>query len=707
MANYNFAKTEAPFDIGAGADIDSDGKITLLDVIKLREALVNNVNPDDKDSMIGETIDAEYASDFTVAKVFSDNMVVQRNEQIRVWGFAPESENGKKVSATFKGMFAESLIENGEWCVTFGACLMEDTFGAQMNVYTDEKTVTFYDVLVGDVYLTMGQSNMNYTVTNHFSYDNPATQGGGEAAIDPNSIIRLNHLSNAGGVYDKMGSDYVYSDLTNTTAWTKTTVENTKKFSAIGYYFAKQLTEKNPDVPVGMIQISKGGAPLVSFLPNDLADKWNADYLDANDGKYYSNITREHMGRYFYNCYLAPISKYAIAGVVWYQGESNNGIDESMKYNATFADLMTRLRSTHNVTNKNFPVFITELPSIYQKPADSTATTWYYMDLGMIRATMGAIPTVLDNSYVSASSDLWNDRTYYNNLHPNCKYEQSERLAAIADVIINKNGILDEATGPIYESAVISADKKSAVITFSNVGEGLTTISGGTDVLGILGLKADKPGQITVNPTSATITAPNQITVTFDTEVKAVAYNCVSADYYGETLNLCNSYGCPATAFLTPYTETQIGTYKSEDFKDTSYGSLTYKSKAIDSLTANGSNIFEVGQVGSGLAAAGNRIELPQGTERLSTAGWIVFYDQEIMMFGYSIDGGDAIFNTYPSDAETGVINAGGTYAKRFTISINTTDLAVGDHPVYLLALVEVDGRVAVKLLKITISVTE
>ena len=108
-----------------------------------------------KDVMIGETLDAPYASDFTVAKIFSDDMVVQRNEHIRVWGFANESENGKKVSGEFKGMFAEALIENGEWTLTFTARLQADTEGAEMKIYTDKKTVTFKNVLVGDVYLIM------------------------------------------------------------------------------------------------------------------------------------------------------------------------------------------------------------------------------------------------------------------------------------------------------------------------------------------------------------------------------------------------------------------------------------------------------------------------------------------------------------------------------------------------------------------------
>ena len=655
------------------------------------------------DVMIGETLEAEYAADFTVARVFSNDMVVQRREHIRVWGFAPESENGKKVSGEFKGMFAEALVENGEWCLTFGARLEADVNGAEMKIYTDKKTVTFEGVLVGDVYLVMGQSNANYSVSNHFAYTDSATQGGGEAAIDPNSIIRLNHLNNAGGSYDKAGTDYVYSDLTNTIAWTKTTTERTTQFSALGYYFARHLTENDPTVPVGVMQLAKGGAPIVSFLPNDLADKWQGDYLNENDGLYYSNVSSDHLGRYFYNCYLSPISRYAIAGIVWYQGESNNSITEAMKYNETFADLMTRLRSTHNVINKDFPVFITELPTIYQKPSGYTGT-WHFMELGMIRSYMGSIPTILENSYVAASSDLWADREYYNNLHPNCKYEQAERLSDLATVVVNKNGTLDEATGPVFKNAVISADKKTVVITFTNVGQGITTKDGGNAVLGIIGLREDSMGHVAVNPISATVTDIDQITVVFDVEVKAVAYNYQSEDFYGETINLCNSFGCPAPAFLSSYTEREIGNYAAEDFFTTDFAGVQFKRKSIDTLTANGKGLFPTGGVLDGLAAAGNRVEVQEGTAKLSTYGWIAF-GHKIIMLGYSIDGGDAIFNTYPTAAGAAVINAGGQYAKRFTINMDISRLVAGDHTVDVLALVDVKDGVAVKFLSFTVSI--
>ena len=186
------------------------------------------------DVMIGETLEAEPAADFTVSRVFSDYMVVQRGEHIRVWGFAPESENGKKVSGEFKGMFAEALVENGEWCITFGARLDADTVGAEMTIYAgDNKTVTFKDVLVGDVYLVLGQSNAALALSE-------SIKGGNDVDIDENSIIRLNYLNGGGGTYAEKGTDYVYKDLENTTLWTKTTQAQALSFSVIGYHFTQE-----------------------------------------------------------------------------------------------------------------------------------------------------------------------------------------------------------------------------------------------------------------------------------------------------------------------------------------------------------------------------------------------------------------------------------------------------------------------------------
>ena len=659
------------------------------------------------DVMVGETIDAEYAASFTVAKIFSNDMVVQRNEHIRVWGFAPASENGKKVSGEFKGMFAEALIENGEWCLTFGARLEADTQGAEMKIYTDSHKVVFSGVLVGDVYLVMGQSNAAYTVSNHIAYTDPATQGGGKDAIDPDSIIRLNFLNGSGGAYPEMGSDYIYPDLKNTRFWTKTTESNTLFFSAIGYYFARQMVEKtNNTVPVGMIEVAKGGAPLVSFLPNDLADKFEADYYDSYAGVYYSNISKEHMGRYLYNCYLAPISRYAVAGVVWYQGESNNSLQNAMNYCEEFGAFVDHLRSTHNLVKRNFPVFVVEFPSIYQKPASySGSDAWHYMELGVIRSYMGLLPLTVKNCYVGASGDVWGDKSFPNNLHPNCKYEQAGRLADIAEVVILGNGTLDNATGPIFKSCTISEDKKTAILTFTNVGDGLTTADGGTAVTGMVGFINKDFVYNTVSCVSAEITGKDQVTVTFEEEIKSVAYNYSSGDYFGETMNLCNSAGIPALAFISPCEEKSVDSFSKDTFLPDAHKSLGKRGKSIDSLAA-GDNNFAIGGIETQLANVGNKVTVTDSTATVNIYGWVGF-KYEILLFGYAIDDGNAVFNTYPSAAQQAVIDAGGKNAKRFNITANIRDLEVGIHSITFLALLDLNGGTAVKILSFKLIVTD
>lgn len=649
------------------------------------------------DVMIGDTIEAEYAADFSVSRVFSDNMVVQRNEHIRVWGFAPESENGKKVSGEFKGMFAEALIENGEWCLTFGARLEADAEGAEMTIYTDEKEVVFSDVLVGDVYMVIGQSNVEASV-------------GSTTPDSSDAIIRLNRTSSSsGGSFPDKGTANVYKDLVNPKQWTKATASEVSSFSAIGYYFAKEIVEKTDgNIPVGIIEIGFSGAPLGSFLPNEVAEEYNTDMLSGTTGTYVTtgvNANR-YPGRGIYNCHMAPFERFAMAGLIWYQGESNNNLAEATKYNEVFAALITYMRSTHNLVNKDFPVFIMEFPSIYRAPAGFSGT-WHFMELGIIRSHMGSIPTILKNSYVSVSNDLWADREYYNSLHPTCKPAQAERLAALAEAVIYNNIALEDATGPVFKSAEISEDKKTVIITFTNVGNGLSTKNGGVDVLGIIGLADKAFAHSTVAPASARITANDQITVTFNTEIKAVAYNYRSEDYYGETINLCNASGCPASAFITPYEEADTGSFSSEDFLEKNTNILKHKKDSIDSLTADGVKLFENGKVIAGLTGVDYTVELTRGTAQISTSGWIGF-GHDILLFGYSIDGGNAVFNTYPNAPEQAVINAGGEHAQRFTVNANISNLEVGEHTIDYLALVKVkDQMMAVKILSFTVVITE
>ena len=212
------------------------------------------------------------------------------------------------------------------------------------------------------------------------------------------------------------------------------------------------------------------------------------------------------------------------------------------------------MRSTHNLLNPEFPVYIVEIPANFPPPSGydpwaENAVIWSYWHIGLIRAVMGAIPQTLSNSYIVVSSDLYSDETYNNPLHPYCKFEQAQRAAKLA-AAVQGNGKLEEAAGPILVSMEQSEDRQTAILTFTNVGEGLMTSDGSTDVLGFATLKYEKLTRTYDEGDNivATITAPNQITLVSDKPFDGIAYNCKYLYTYGKEVTLCNSYGTPACA---------------------------------------------------------------------------------------------------------------------------------------------------------------
>ena len=158
------------------------------------------------------------------------------------------------------------------------------------------------------------------------------------------------------------------------------------------------------------------------------------------------------------------------------------------------------------------------------------------------------IPLSLSNSYIAVCSDLWNNETNGNNIHPYCKYEQAERVTALMDAVIYGGRSMEEAAGPILESYEQSEDRKTITLKFTNVGEGLTTSDGGTEIKGMGAVFKNNDIEEKIRIT-ATITAPDTITVTSSKTMFGVAYNFIADNFFGEEVNLCDSDGTPAHAF--------------------------------------------------------------------------------------------------------------------------------------------------------------
>ena len=494
--------------------------------------------------------------DFTVANVFGSDMVVQRGEPVVVWGFADSCYDGGKVYGEFMGVEAESVVTDGRWEMSFGDSFQANgNPGNNMRFFTAAKEVLLTDVLVGDVYFVIGQSNVALDMSTHWRYvdEDDVDRCSRKASLDyPIRIAYNTHLIGNGVVH---GSADTITDITQKNSWKIPTKAKLQNFSAMGYLFAWnfcRLTDST--IPVGIVEFDGNGRALGCFLPNELADQYGSDVYNLATGTYIVNGGQE--GRFMYNDYMIAYEGMSIAGIVWYQGESDMAGSLTNTYPTVYKAFMDFMRSKHNTNNKNFPVYFVEFPPIFTEPAsypDQGTYGWQYMDVGMIRGRMGSMVLKDENFYQVESSDLWNDRTFWNNLHPNCKNEQGLRAAKIACAVLGEAGIrMEEASGPVIESITFSSNYKSATIKYKNVGDGLRTTDGSTTVKGFqYGRNAN---ELTA-ALSATITSSDTVTVQLTGaaarlySITSLGYNCQTSWVFGEDINLCNSEGIPAGAF--------------------------------------------------------------------------------------------------------------------------------------------------------------
>ncbi|MBO4423280.1 MAG: hypothetical protein J5879_07560 [Clostridia bacterium] len=519
---FRYVSSTGGVEYNKDVDINGDGKINNKDVVLLF-MLVSEM-PDDAGT---------YATDFTVSKVFGNNMVIQRNEVIRIWGWAPTAQNGRVVCAEFAGLSGSAEIRNGEWMITLDGMLPENTTGQTLRVYGKGCEKKFNNVLVGDVYWVVGQSNVWYPVS-AIRNEPLASEAGRTAEISNDLQIRLNRTYAGDFTGITLGTNDVSKDVVNKRGW-QTPRQGALDFSALGYFTALMLyNELNRKVPIGMIEFDGNGCALHAFLPNEVRDALHVSTL--SNGVYTAAGVNAHTSSFMYNHGMYSFQNFPISGILWYQGESDcsTANNNCYAYADRFVALINYLRNAHNQTvNHDYPVYIVEFPPIYMN-----------FDYSLVRMTMGKIPSMLENAHICTSADLWKDKTYENNLHPYNKWEISERMKDIILADRYGKGKLDEAEGPVVESCTFSSDGKTATIKFRNVGTGLRSISGA-----ISGVKVIT-NRSWVSPSSVTITAPDILKVTSSSKMIWVGYNTSRSDSFPETMTLCNSSGVPCAAWM-------------------------------------------------------------------------------------------------------------------------------------------------------------
>ncbi len=415
---------------------------------------------------------------FTVASVFSDRMVLQRNKNINVFGTGIENA---VVTVEFDGDTAKTVVKNGKWLAVLPP--KREAENLEMTIRCGDVTKHFSDIAVGEVWFAGGQSNMEYELQNcttgkeHLENDKPR--------------VRYYYTQKNAFIDEKFLEDEAK------TGWSKFEGDSPKYWSAVGYIFAKELSEKLGCV-VGVIGCNWGGTKACHWMSResleadrdmrydlDLYDEFCKDkspdeldriyqeYIDYHtawekkSAEYYTTVENptwdgclEYCGENKYPGPLCPrnpfhatalyesmikrIAPYTIAGFMYYQGESDD--DRPQHYYKMLRGLITLWREDWR--DDELPFLIVQLP-MHRYSADEDRKNWC-----LIREAQEKVFRTIKNTGLAVILDCGE----FNEIHPKDKEQVGHRLYLQAMNLVYGDKATN-AVSPLYRSHLIKNEK--------------------------------------------------------------------------------------------------------------------------------------------------------------------------------------------------------------------------------------------------------
>ncbi|MEN9906923.1 MAG: hypothetical protein RLZZ540_64 [Bacteroidota bacterium] len=476
---------------------------------------------------IYENITQNYGG-LKLAAVFTDNMVLQRNQPIQVYGTA---NGGDQVEVTFKQQKKNVTVDRyGKWKITFPSMTKGGPY--EMSIQSKGTRIVLKNILIGDVWFCSGQSNMAFQLQN-------SENGLAEIKkLVANSSIRLFHAK-AIRETDETAWDTATLKKTNQLQffsgnWSVCDSINAKDFSAIAYYFGKNIA-KEENVAVGLIQVAVGGSPIESWIDRytlehddkvvDVLNNWRkSDFImpwvreRANINlKNATNPKQRHPydPAYNFEAGVEAFTEFPIKGVIWYQGESNTHNAELYEH------LMLVLVQSWRKAWK------TELPFYYVQLSSIDRPSW-----PAFRDVQNRIQDKIPNSGMAISMDYGDSL----NVHPIRKKEVANRLALLA--LHYTYGKPITANGP---KALKAIEKKDTILISFAFAKQLTT----ADKKELVGFELVNEKGIHFQTKATIIKNKVSISVPKDEKIKAVAYAWKAFT----KANLVNEAGLPCSTF--------------------------------------------------------------------------------------------------------------------------------------------------------------
>lgn len=364
--------------------------------------------------------------------VFSDNMVLQQNSDVAIWGWSNAGETVKIVASWSPKDTVKVKADNtSAWKTTVKTI---GAGGPHSIKIIGEQGVTLNNVMLGEVWLCSGQSNMEMSVNWKL------INGEEEAAKANNLNIRIFHVQ-------KIGADYPQQTCNAT--WTLCTPETMRATSAVGYFFARELQQKL-NVPVGIIVSAWGGTPAEVWIEKSRIE--NNPTLNAHKYTDKFDWWPGNPGT-LYNSMIYPVVPYGIAGALWYQGESNVGNHQ------IYAKLMqTLIENWRADFKKDFPFYMVQIaPYDYGEKGTSE----------YIREQEEIVAKTVPNTGMVVITDLVDN---IKDIHPKDKLNVGKRLANYALAETYKQNV-GAYKSPSYKSMQI--EKGKVILSFNDVLTGL------------------------------------------------------------------------------------------------------------------------------------------------------------------------------------------------------------------------------------------
>jgi len=466
------------------------------------------------------------AADLRLAGVFTDHAVFQRDSAVPVWGWLPA---GEAVTVTFAGQIKHTKADaSGKWLVKLDP-LAASTKPRELIVSTpDAERITLNDILVGDVWLCSGQSNMNVPVN---SADNADT----ETAKADYPQIRFFQMPSVARALPQALHGGTWRPCSTTTAG---------QFSAVGYFFGREL-HAALDVPIGLIQASVGSTaaeawtsatalasqpefkPMIGKLiePNKAKSKNSGDEWAHSEGD-------KGMPASLYNGMIAPLIPYALRGAIWYQGENN--ANDAVRAEAYRRLLPLMVGGWRRDFDQEFPFYIVQLANFARRGDSPAGDPWRVSLWSVLRESQALAASTLPKSGLAVTIDIGDAKQ----IHPKNKQDVGRRLALIA--LAKEYGQEVECSGPVCTGMKIEGDK--AFLSFTHA-EGLAAKEGA--LTGFVVACEDgrfQEAQAIIKGTTVQVSSP---------EVrKPVAVRYAWSN--NPKCNLVNSAGLPAPPFRFP-----------------------------------------------------------------------------------------------------------------------------------------------------------